>query len=198
MRRFYLAATVAGILIAAGLPASARKWTSSDGQQSVEAEMIDFADGKVKLKKTDGRTVTVPVKSLSEADRRYLATAKKKLSAAGASSVSYSRDVQPFLRTYCAGCHNASKAKAGYAVDTFTALTRAGKKGALVVPGKPAESELVLTLEGSGKHMPPRKSPQPSAEVIAKVTAWIEAGAEDDSAQQGQHASRGKRGKSRS
>jgi mono/diheme cytochrome c family protein len=95
---------------------------------------------------------------------------------------SYVGDVKPFLTKYCLECHNQGKAKAGYNVETFADLMRGGKKGPMVVPEKPSESRLILTLQGKGKPMPPKKSPQPTAEEIAGVSEWIKAGARNDSA----------------
>jgi hypothetical protein len=95
-------------------------------------------------------------------------------------SPSFGKDVKPFLNKYCMNCHSGPRARAGYSVESLTSLTRDGKKGPLVVPEKPDDSELLLTLTGKGKAMPPRKAPQPKAEEIAKVKAWVEAGAKDD------------------
>ena len=119
-------------------------------------------------------TVTVPLERLSEADREFLATLKQ-------TGPSYVADVQPFLTKYCLECHNQKKTKAGYNVETFADVMRGGKKGPMVVPGKPSESRLTLTLEGKGKPMPPKKVRQPTAAETAKVSEWIIAGASDDS-----------------
>jgi mono/diheme cytochrome c family protein len=93
---------------------------------------------------------------------------------------SYAKEIRPFLSNYCQGCHSGRRAKSGYSVENYTALVKNGKKGPLVVPGKPDESRLTLCLDGKGKPMPPKKSDQPTAEEIAKVRAWIKAGAKDD------------------
>ena len=70
-----------GLLLMAAVPASARKWTSSNGKFSIEAELVDVKDGNVRLKRKDGEIKTIPVSKLSKADRDYLASlakAKKK------------------------------------------------------------------------------------------------------------------------
>jgi hypothetical protein len=61
-------------LVLAGfiLPAAARTWKSSSGRFSVEAELIDFKEGKAQLKKADGTLIEVPLVSLSEEDRRFV------------------------------------------------------------------------------------------------------------------------------
>lgn len=49
-----------------------RTWSDATGTYQTEAAMIKFADGKVHLKKKDGRIIAVPVSKLSEADQRYV------------------------------------------------------------------------------------------------------------------------------
>lgn len=49
-----------------------RTWTDSSGEFTVEAEFVDFVEGKVRLKRTDGRIITVPIEKLSEADQKFV------------------------------------------------------------------------------------------------------------------------------
>ena len=51
---------------------AAREWTDSTGQYRVEAELIDFTDGVVRLRKEDGAEIAVPLEKLSLADQRFL------------------------------------------------------------------------------------------------------------------------------
>jgi hypothetical protein len=100
--------------------------------------------------------------------------------AVAADAPSYTRDVKPFLVKYCTECHNDTKTKAGYNLESYDTLLKAARKGAAVVPGSPDKSMLVRTLSGSAKQMPPRKSVQPKAAEIAMIKEWIKAGARDD------------------
>ena len=73
-----------GVLLVA-VSASARKWTDNTGKFSVEAELVEATGGNVRLKRKDGKIMTVSVSRLSKADRDYLASiakAKKKSEAA--------------------------------------------------------------------------------------------------------------------
>lgn len=54
--------------------AAARKWASASGQFSVEADLVEVRDGKVVLKKQNGKQITVPLDKLSAADRQYIAS----------------------------------------------------------------------------------------------------------------------------
>jgi formylglycine-generating enzyme required for sulfatase activity len=52
--------------------ALARKWTESTGKYTVEAEFVDFKDGKVRLKKESGTVVAIPLERLSAADQEWV------------------------------------------------------------------------------------------------------------------------------
>lgn len=52
--------------------ALARKWTDSTGRFSVEADFVEFVEGQVALKKTDGQLIRLPLERLSEADRQHV------------------------------------------------------------------------------------------------------------------------------
>ena len=72
---------IIGLLLISTASISARKWTDTTGKFPVEAELVEVKDGSVKLKKRDGKIITLPVSTLSKADRDFLAAiahAKKK------------------------------------------------------------------------------------------------------------------------
>jgi S1-C subfamily serine protease len=54
-----------------------REWASADGNFTIDARYISSDDENVQLKKRDGREITMPVASLSEADQKFLATLKE-------------------------------------------------------------------------------------------------------------------------
>ena len=49
-----------------------RKWTDITGKFSVEAELVDVGDGKVRLKKENGKVVSIPIERLSLSDRSFV------------------------------------------------------------------------------------------------------------------------------
>jgi len=49
-----------------------RTWTDRSGAYQMRAQLVEFKDGQVKLKKEDGGTVSLPVDNLSDADRLLL------------------------------------------------------------------------------------------------------------------------------
>ncbi len=83
---------VAAMAVLMGVPwtpsaAVARTWSSRTGKFTIEAELVDFGDGKVKLKKTDGDVVRVPLGKLCESDREYVAGQRKWTSKSGKFSI---------------------------------------------------------------------------------------------------------------
>src|SRR5262249_46027433 len=96
---------------------------------------------------------------------------------------SFARDVKPFLARYCLECHNSQDTKGDLDLQTFEGLTKGGKNGPVLVPGKPEESRFVLLPEHKAKpHMPPTTAKQPTSSDVAVLRAWVAAGARDDSA----------------
>jgi mono/diheme cytochrome c family protein len=96
---------------------------------------------------------------------------------------SFTKEVKPFLAKYCIECHGVNKPKAGFNFSSYDDLMKGSKKKKAIVEGKPDDSLLVKTLDGTEKKMPPKKSTkQPTAMEIDVVKAWIKAGAKDDSA----------------
>jgi hypothetical protein len=49
-----------------------RTWIDASGEYQIEAEFVSMTAGKVKLKKVDGTTITLPIDKLSEEDRKWI------------------------------------------------------------------------------------------------------------------------------
>ena len=54
------------------LPQVKRMWSDATGQFRVKAELVDYKDGQVTLKKEDGSLVTFPEQKLSRSDQAFL------------------------------------------------------------------------------------------------------------------------------
>src|SRR5438105_2922031 len=65
-------------------------------------------------------------------------------------------DVAALLQQRCGECHGDTTQKSGLQLTTATGIARGGRKGPVVVPGKPEASRLWEMVAG-GK-MPPKKT----------------------------------------
>ncbi|MCA9055127.1 MAG: hypothetical protein KDA75_14900, partial [Planctomycetaceae bacterium] len=89
----------------------------------------------------------------------------------------YLKDVAPVLKKYCAGCHNAADRDGKLAVDSFGDLMQGGEHGPAVLAGDPESSRLIRLVTGTAEpQMPPDGEPAPTADEIAVLKRWIEAG----------------------
>src|SRR4051812_9862882 len=70
----------------------------------------------------------------------------------------WSRKVQPLFDVQCVKCHGPLEQKSGLELDTIASVMKGGDDGAVVIPGKPAESTLLAHLAADADpHMPPKK-----------------------------------------
>ena len=69
------------VLSFASSTAAARQWKDGTGNFSIEAEFVDLVEGNVRLKKTDGEIITLPLKKLGRQEisfiRKHVATLEK-------------------------------------------------------------------------------------------------------------------------
>ncbi len=90
----------------------------------------------------------------------------------------YGTHAAPLLRKYCAGCHNETEREGDLVLQSHGQVVGEGPSGPLLTPGKSAESRLVRVLTGQEEPaMPPEGNPRPTEEEIARLAAWIDAGA---------------------
>ena len=93
--------------------------------------------------------------------------------------VKYFGDIHPVLVEHCISCHGPDKQKGGLRLDSREmALMGGSGYGPAIIPGKSAESPLILFtahLEPD-MEMPPKKAPLPDA-TVAVLRAWIDQGA---------------------
>lgn len=89
------------------------------------------------------------------------------------------RHVQPLLQAKCQACHgDEPKLRGGLDVRSRAALLKGGKNGPALVPGKSADSLLYQAVLCTGDlKMPPKETARLTAEEMAALKAWINAGA---------------------
>lgn len=98
--------------------------------------------------------------------------------------IDFNRDVRPILSDTCYKCHgpDTKERQAGLRLDQKeSALGQAESGATAIIPGKPAESELVrrITSQDDAERMPPPDSGRKlTPDQIATLTKWVEQGAE--------------------
>ena len=117
--------------------------------------------------------------------RRFLGTQPPAQSAdaTGTNQSLFASAILPVLQRHCVECHGPEKSKAGLRCDTLVALLKGSQNGPILQPGQSAASPIMkrLRLPASDEdHMPPEGKPQPSADQIALLQWWIDAGAPGD------------------
>jgi hypothetical protein len=89
----------------------------------------------------------------------------------------FARDVQPILRARCTRCHGAEQQRSQLRLDSRTGALRGGLSGAVVLPGDSRGSALFQRITGVLQPSMPFEGPPLPAEEIARIQAWIDAGA---------------------
>jgi mono/diheme cytochrome c family protein len=86
------------------------------------------------------------------------------------STVTWTGDIGPLFGTTCAACH-VNAQMGDLSLKTYADALKGGKDGPAIVPGNPDQSVLVQ-IQSKGGH-----PGQLTADELAKVVAWIKAGA---------------------
>ncbi len=58
--------------------AKARTWTDSTGKFKIDAQLVEFKDDQVTLRRTDGKTISLPLNRLSQQDQQFVKTSQAK------------------------------------------------------------------------------------------------------------------------
>lgn len=97
--------------------------------------------------------------------------------------MSYAEDVAPILKGYCESCHKPGGKgyeQSGLDLTSYEGLMKGTKFGAMVVPGKPDASNLIVMIKGEAKvRMPLAHKPLPNA-LVSKIWSWIFEGAKNN------------------
>ncbi len=93
-------------------------------------------------------------------------------------TVDYDHDVLPIFQRYCVSCHAEDDDQGGLVIESFFKLMHGGEGGAVVTPGSPTSSRLLLMASGKLEpKMPPENAEGPSESELAVIATWIEQGA---------------------
>jgi len=101
-------------------------------------------------------------------------------------TVSYQKDVVPILDQHCKSCHLPGQpgyVVSGFEVGSYESLMKGTQFGAVVLPGDPLTSVLVMLIEGRvdpSLRMPHGDATTPTQEQILTIRRWVEQGAKNN------------------
>ena len=89
----------------------------------------------------------------------------------------FERRVRPILAEHCYSCHGPEKQKGRLRLDSAGALRAGGEGGAVLVPGRPLDSRLIIAVgyQEEELKMPPKE--RLGARQVADLTEWVRMGA---------------------
>lgn len=96
----------------------------------------------------------------------------------GAEPIDFDRQVRPLFAQHCLSCHGPEKQRGGLRLDVAKDALAGGNSGAVILPGKGAQSPLLHAVRGTDPDlkMPPGEKSLTAAE-IALLQTWIDQGA---------------------
>jgi len=101
-------------------------------------------------------------------------------------TVSYAKDVAPILEKRCKSCHSPGQpgyVASGFDLQGYESLMKGTRYGAVVLPGDPLTSTLVMLIEGRADpslKMPHGTEAPLSAAEIGTIRHWVEQGAKNN------------------
>ncbi|WP_158752247.1 c-type cytochrome domain-containing protein [Acidobacterium sp. S8] len=96
----------------------------------------------------------------------------------------YGAHVEPIFAKNCYSCHGRNKQRGKLRLDSYKAILRGGKHGAVIKAGNIAGSELFHRInlpQTDDNAMPPSDKQRLTPDEIKTIEAWIEAGASETS-----------------
>lgn len=93
-------------------------------------------------------------------------------------ALDFVHEVAPILKKHCAECHMGEKHKGGLSMNTREDMMKENDDGFILEPGNSKKSLLLhlITTEDEDERMPP-KGKGLNEDEVAKLAAWIDAGA---------------------
>ena len=88
----------------------------------------------------------------------------------------FEKSVRPVLEEHCVKCHGREKQKAELRLDSRSAILKGSENGAVVVPGKPDESDLIKSVRHEGDSKMPEKEDKLPDNQIAALAEWVKMG----------------------
>lgn len=128
----------------------------------------------------DGTDTSAPIGSSMSANGEPKQEIKVVM-ADGSETVSFKKDIAPWLVNVCMGCHSGNNPRNGYRLTTFENVLTDGETGSTIVPGDPDSSYIVdLVLRQDPLKMPAGNQTRLKQSQARALEKWIAEGAHFD------------------
>jgi uncharacterized membrane protein len=85
-------------------------------------------------------------------------------------------EVQAIFEQSCVMCHSGSDAPKNLQLTSYEQVMQGSQGGPVIIPGQPAQSELIKRIKGISQPRMPIGKPPLSDDEIRKIESWIQAG----------------------
>lgn len=96
----------------------------------------------------------------------------------GTETVSFTKDIAPFMANLCVGCHSGNNPRGGLSLETFYDMMKGGVSGHVVLPGKPKEDSRLFRLTGGleNPRMPNNNQTRITRKNYEDLKKWFDEG----------------------
>jgi len=96
--------------------------------------------------------------------------------ATGAETVSFTKDIAPFMSRLCLGCHSGNNPSSGLSLETFERLMEGGDSGRVIIPGNLEGSRLFRLVGGLENPRMPQGQARITRQNYEDLKKWFEEG----------------------
>lgn len=94
----------------------------------------------------------------------------------GDETVSFTRDIAPFMANLCGGCHSRQRMSGGLCLESFYDMMQGGDSGEVVIPGDKENSRLYRLVGGLENPRMPQGQARITRKNYEDLTKWFEEG----------------------
>ncbi len=94
----------------------------------------------------------------------------------GTETVSFTRDIAPWMATLCLNCHNANRKTSGLSMETFFDIMKGGDSGEVIIPGDHEGSRLFRLTGGLELPRMPANQARLTRKNYDDLKKWFEEG----------------------
>jgi mono/diheme cytochrome c family protein len=159
-----------------GIASLLRKRQYEEAEETLK-KLMEEADKVIKSGQfSEGDRAVVSLRRLIDSNRQRVAKAQGK---PDPTLVSFTKDVAPIFQARCRNCHVGNGNSGNLSLNSYAAMGRGGKSGALLIPKNPQRSLLMARLVNPQNRMPRNGQPLTNEQLMT-INKWIAQGAPFD------------------